>query len=57
MSSKTEINSTYKFMYAFWTCMGMIISWDKNHSFWWTLLHGFLGPFYVIYRAIWAPWF
>jgi hypothetical protein len=30
-----------------------IISWSLNHSFWWMLLHAFLGWFYVFYWAIW----
>ncbi len=29
--------------------MAMIISWSVNHSFWWMLLHGIFGWFYIIY--------
>lgn len=37
---------------AIFSLIAFILSWITNHSFWWALLHGFLGMFYVIYWVV-----
>jgi len=34
------------------TCLSMILSFDRNGSILWAILHGILSWFYVLYRAI-----
>ena len=32
--------------------LAVTISWSINQSFWWGLLHGFFGWFYLIYYGL-----
>ena len=32
--------------------LAVIMSWARNHSIWWAILHGCFGWFYVIYYAL-----
>jgi len=36
------------------SAFGLVLSWTTWHSFWWAILHGFLGWFYVGYYFLWA---
>ncbi len=38
--------------FGFGSIIALIISVALNHSFWWAILHLFLGWFYVIYAVI-----
>ena len=35
------------------TALAMILSFDRNHSILWAIIHGLCSWFYVLYRAIW----
>jgi hypothetical protein len=37
---------------SFGSALAMILSYDKNHSILWAIIHGILSWFYVIYRII-----
>jgi hypothetical protein len=51
-----ESNSTTSTGISDVTALGIAIavniSWGMTHDIWWTILHGILGWFYVIYRCI-----
>lgn len=32
----------------------LVLSWTTWNSFWWAVLHGFFGWFYVVYYFLWA---
>lgn len=35
-----------------WFLIGAFLSWVVNHSVFWALVHGFCGPFYVLYLCL-----
>jgi hypothetical protein len=35
------------------SALAMILSYDRNHSILWAILHGLCTWFYVVYRGIW----
>ena len=37
---------------TFGTALAIVISWSKNGSILWAILHGILSWFYVIYHAL-----
>jgi hypothetical protein len=37
---------------GFGTALAMIISWSRNHSILWAIIHGFLSWIYVIWYAL-----
>jgi hypothetical protein len=41
---------------SFASAFALVISWAKWHSFWWALLHGILGWFYVAYYFLIAKY-
>jgi len=40
---------------GFGSCLAMVISWSLHHSVLWTILHGLLGWFYVVYYLVTRP--
>lgn len=38
--------------YAWRFFLAFVLSWAVNHSFWWGILHGFLGGIYLIYWVV-----
>ena len=39
-------------LFGFGSALAMVLSHSVSASLWWTILHGFLSWFYVIYYAI-----
>jgi len=37
---------------GFGACLAMIISWSRNQSVLWAIIHGILGWFYVIWYVL-----
>lgn len=35
------------------SALAMILSYDRNHSILWAVVHGICTWFYVLYRALW----
>lgn len=40
---------------SFGTVLALVISWSRNRSLLWAIIHGILGWFYVIYYALLLP--
>ena len=40
---------------SFGTVLALVISWSRNRSLLWAIIHGILGWFYVIYYALFLP--
>ncbi|GIV10383.1 MAG: hypothetical protein KatS3mg019_2474 [Fimbriimonadales bacterium] len=39
---------------GFGACLAMIISWHRNQSVLWAIIHGILGWLYVLWYVIWG---
>lgn len=37
------------------TIIAVVVSWSRNHSILWAIIHGILGWFYVIYAILVRP--
>jgi hypothetical protein len=54
MSERANDNSTVTTV-GMGVALAMIVSWDRNHSILWAVLHGVCNWLYVIYFAVTRP--
>jgi hypothetical protein len=37
---------------SFGSVLALVMSWSRNHSVFWAVVHGWLGWFYVVYYCV-----